>query len=535
VSNFCSGQFDGLSVLQEKHTYTVKDVENYSRLIKVEGFNLAQRTEYISFPVNELAVLSSYEVFEKKGDRWKPSKISKNVSTSTMNWNAFFTGTKNYIFAIPPMTTWRIEFKTKEKHSVFLSKLYRKGFFDADSVIYSFDLADGLEASFGNSTVQKGEFIVDAIQDSLDFLSLLIHPKGEDPERYFSNWFEAKTSPMLTLNELSVPAELVEYQKNHTKRELAEKCFKWVQDRIKYIDIENGINAVVPRQCEKVMSKGLGDCKDMATVLTALYRYFDFEAYLAISKTNSNLYRFDFPSIGLANHMVCALKLDGEWYFLDGTEDACLFGDPSIQILGTEAFLIGNKGNYFVDVPSSPRSSSKAMLEYRFNQDSGVITFNMTSTGKMNQLFYNAQKKRNNPEELLSTILQKVSSLSWTLDSLSILDSVSTVAASARIGSSSFSKIGEKYLYDLSFVPSPEHICLLFQNNEYPVFDADVHVKLAFEGNISMTSSEQLTVNGGVLNGLFKLQGNNSSEGFKESSFVKNWEALFNKPLTVTY
>ena len=535
MSNFCSAQFDGFKVLHEKHTYTVKNADNYARLISVEGINLSQETEYISFPVNELAVLSSYEAFEKKGGRWKPSKIAKNVSTSTMNWNAFFTGTKHYIFSIPPLTTWRIEFKTKERHSVFLSKLYRKGFFDADSVIYSFDMAGGLVASFSNSTIQKGEFIVDAIPDSLEYLSLLVHPSGEDRETYFSNWFEAKTAPMLTLNESSVPIELIADQKIYTKREFAEKCFNWVQERIKYIDIENGINAVVPRQCEKVMSNGLGDCKDMATVLTALYLYFGFEAYLAISKTNSNQHRFDFPSIGLANHMVCALKLEGEWFFLDATEDACLFGDPSIQILGTEAFLIGNKSNYFVDVPATPRSDSKAILEYHFNQDSGVITFNMTATGKMNRLFYNAQKKRNNPGELLSTILQRVSSLSWTLDSLSVIDSVSTISASAKIGASSFSKIGDRYLYDLSFVPTPVHLCLLFQNNEFPLFDADVHVTLTFDGNISMTSSEQLTVNGGELNGLFKLESDKSAEGFEESSFVKNWEALFKKPLTVTY
>lgn len=528
-------------IREETHNYRLTGLENYQQTISIDGINEGSQPEQVGFPVNELAELVSFQLYEKKGEDWKPSKLKRDITISTISRSSFFSGTKNYFFEIPAGIEFRLEFTTREKHSIFLTKCYRSGWFDAEHVLYNFDLAEGLQWTARNGEMRTGIFSVDeSMYDSLKSFPYLIHPKGTAPLAYFSAWFDERINPQLDIDPNLIPQSLKNVAENGSREDLAKACFHFVQSQIKYIDIENGIHAIIPRHCEKVLKNGLGDCKDMATLLTALFRHFNFEAYSAISRTNGKDDIFDFPSVALANHAVCALHFQDQWYFLDATEDACLFEDPSIQILGTELFLVGYEGNPFLKVDEVPRSQSFAELNYHLTKDL-TLELEMRTFGKMNHFLYYTQLKEKDPAKQVKMVLDQISGLKWNIDELVTLDSTSLLRASVTLGSSMYSKMGNRTLYNLQFLPDPVLMSSLFQNSRYPRFDGKIDVNLDFGGTVKsvFTPNEasllEVNVVENELHVRCRLQKEPNLDAFKVSALMVSWDEFMKQPLLIEY
>lgn len=530
-----------LVVDQEHHSYTVQDLENYQEAITVEGRNNSLSEETVGFLVNESAELLNYQLYERKGSKWKASKLKKDVTISTIDRSSFFTGTRYYYFQIPAGVEFKLEFTTQEKHTMFLTRCHKSGWFDAENVSYSFSLPENLKLTARNGSVHNGSFRItrDSFGEDAS-IPYLIHPREQDPTSYFSSWFEERINPQLEINPDLIPSELTEVSKNGSQLDLAKACFRFVQTQIKYIDIENGINAIIPRQCEKVLKNGLGDCKDMATLLTALYRHFGLEAYSAISRTNSKEDVFNFPSIGLANHTICALKFEEEWYFLDATEDACLFGDASIQTLGTEVFLVGYDGDPFLAVDENPRSKCVAELNYTLREDM-TLDLEMSTFGKMNHFLYHTQLKEKNPGEVIKSVLGQISGVEWTIASVSIQDSVSTIQASATMSPSMYSKMGRKNLYNLQFLPTPVIMTALFQNSRFPRFNGTVQLNLDFGGEIRSVFSDKGTKGLKIVEKdeelmiTCLLDKEEDAKSFDTNPLNTEWKELVKQPLLIGY
>lgn len=536
VPNFGFGE-TGLTIFSENYTYKLESLDTYTSLVEVEGINATQQTSFIAFPVGELAEVISIEVYELIKDKWKASRIKNEVTISTMSWSAFFTGTKKYIYSIPAGVVFRFVFKTAEKNSIFLTEMQSKGQFDAASVSYHFFLPENLELSDQSGGNFEGEvYYRNEDFKEYDELFYVIHPKNRVAIDYFSEWFNERIEPQLAISETVIPDELVAKYKLETKKEFAKNCFRFVQDQIKYIDIENGINAVIPRHSEKVLKNGMGDCKDMATLLCGLYRYFGFEAYPAISRTNSKSKIFDFPSVGLANHMICVLRLDEEWYFLDPTEEGCLFGDPSIQILNTEVFLVGGKGNYFLSVPDHPRSETIARLEYRIDKETDSLYLTITSEGKLNSNFYYLSLKRNDKERFLEQYFSKISGVRLRLKSFAITPEKSILFLEGKLGYSNYAELGQTRLYHLTFVPKLEDLCLILQNNNIPLFDCNLEIGFNFSGKMDLQqefSTTLIETKKEERNDIFLLHIKQNEDQFE--LLKREWSTFLEQPKSIEY
>lgn len=533
--------FCQLYVEQELHDYVVEDLENYQETITVIGENRSNSEESLGFLVNEDAELLNYQLFQRKGGKWKPSKLKKEMTISSIDRSSFFSGTRYYYFPIPSGMEFKLEFSTKEKHTIFLTKLYKSGWFDAEDVKYSFQVPDNLLLTTRGGHIFDGYFqISDWVYEGEPNMPYLIHPRSADPLEYFSSWFEDRIDPQLEIDPSLIPEELTKITETGGRLELAKACFQFVQQKIKYIDIENGINAIIPRQCEQTLKNGLGDCKDMATLLTALYRHFGFEAYSAISRTNDKAGVLNFPSIGLANHTICALRFEGEWYFLDATEDACLFGDASIQTLGSEVFLVGYDGDPFLDVDENPRSDSWAQFYYSLDEEMN-LQLQLMVGGKMNHFFYHSQLKENDPSKTIKSVLDKITGVNWEISDVSIIDSFSLIKAVVPMSASMYSKMGSKTLYNLEFLADPIMMTSLFQNSRYPIFDGEVSTVLGFGGEIQNVPDSSLDPDlwivqvGNDLSIKCKFKKALDKESFEKSSLISTWEEIIKKPLLIQY
>ena len=103
---------------------------------------------------------------------------------------------------------------------------------------------------------------------------------------------------------------------------------------------EDGLEGFVPRPAGLVCSRRFGDCKDMASLLTALLQIAGLDGHFTWIGTRDIPYdHTDLPVPLCDNHMICTLRIGDRWIFLDGTDPNCIFGFPSAFIQGKQALV----------------------------------------------------------------------------------------------------------------------------------------------------------------------------------------------------
>ena len=140
-----------------------------------------------------------------------------------------------------------------------------------------------------------------------------------------------------------------------TQREKAAHIYQWVQKNMHYIAFEDSLEGFIPRQAADICKRKFGDCKDMASILTAMCRKAGIDAYFTWIGTRHKPYTYEETPLPLvANHMICTIKLDGEWVFLDGTDPLIPFGLNPEGIQGKEAMVaISEKDFKIIRVPET--------------------------------------------------------------------------------------------------------------------------------------------------------------------------------------
>lgn len=148
-----------------------------------------------------------------------------------------------------------------------------------------------------------------------------------------------------------------------TKEELVRNIYYWVQDNMKYIAFEDGLGGFVPRQANDIFRKRYGDCKDMSSLLTFMYKTAGFPAYLCWIGTRDLPYSYtDLPLPNSDNHMIAAVYLQQRWQFLDATARFLPYGYPSGFIQGKEALVaIAPDSFQVVKVPTMPAVSNSTV------------------------------------------------------------------------------------------------------------------------------------------------------------------------------
>lgn len=134
-----------------------------------------------------------------------------------------------------------------------------------------------------------------------------------------------------------------------TQRQKAERIYKWVQQNIRYVAFEDGMGGYIPREAGLVFHRRYGDCKDLSSLLVTMYRAAGLQAYFTWIGTRDIPYTYDNTPLPLTdNHMICALKLDNDWVFADGTDPLIAFGVPPYALQGKEALIGIDADNYKV-------------------------------------------------------------------------------------------------------------------------------------------------------------------------------------------
>ena len=91
--------------------------------------------------------------------------------------------------------------------------------------------------------------------------------------------------------------------------EIIQRLAAYVQHNVRYVAIEIGIGGYQPHAAQEVFASGYGDCKDKATLLSALLREVGIDSYYALINNNRDYLSPDFPSMLAFNHVILAILL----------------------------------------------------------------------------------------------------------------------------------------------------------------------------------------------------------------------------------
>jgi transglutaminase-like putative cysteine protease len=135
----------------------------------------------------------------------------------------------------------------------------------------------------------------------------------------------------------------------NTKTDAAKAAaiYKWVQDNVRYIAFEDSLGGFIPREAGLVFHRRFGDCKDMSSLLRGMCKAAGLDARYVWIGTRSIPYALkSTPIPSLFNHMICAVKIEGKWVFLDGTDNVLPYGAIPYAIQGKDALICNNAEQY---------------------------------------------------------------------------------------------------------------------------------------------------------------------------------------------
>lgn len=171
--------------------------------------------------------------------------------------------------------------------------------------------------------------------------------------------------------------------------EKVKAIYYWVQDHIKYIAFEEGIEGFVPRMANQVCEKRYGDCKDMAVLIYKMLEVAEIKGGKIVwIGTNNIPFKYsDFPSSAVDDHMIAAYEYNGKTYFLDATSSLQPIEVPAFSIQGKEALVFGGRNDYRIEkVPVPTQEITNYNAKYRIEiQNKKILgTADQTVSGYYN-------------------------------------------------------------------------------------------------------------------------------------------------------
>jgi len=166
-----------------------------------------------------------------------------------------------------------------------------------------------------------------------------------------------------------------------------QKVFKWVQQNIRYIAFEYGIGGFKPDEAISVLENKYGDCKGMTSLLVVLLNQIEIDAHYCWITTNKHPYKERFPSPAADDHMICVVRIDTGFLYLDATNKYQTLGEVDERIQGKMALIEDGKESFIIQkLPETPHSANS------INTKSNLTIINDTIFDKV-KVFYTGLSK----------------------------------------------------------------------------------------------------------------------------------------------
>ena len=159
------------------------------------------------------------------------------------------------------------------------------------------------------------------------------------------------------------------------------EAIRFVQDEIRYLGIETGINSHQPHQPEEVLKNRFGDCKDKSYLLVELLRKLGVEAWPAyVNSSNRGHVDDNAPSPFAFNHVIVKFRYHDVDYWVDPTINqqsgplslVCL---PNYQ----KALVLDDKNTTFDEIPVSTSDRVSIRENLWFTDSTAEVKYEVES------------------------------------------------------------------------------------------------------------------------------------------------------------
>jgi Domain of Unknown Function with PDB structure (DUF3857)/Transglutaminase-like superfamily len=157
----------------------------------------------------------------------------------------------------------------------------------------------------------------------------------------------------------------------------------YMQRQIRYVAIEIGIGGYQPHNAGDVFKNQYGDCKDKATLLSAMLKEAGIDSYYAVTQINRGIVQPQFASALSFNHMILAIRLPdgvpmtnlyavvpdpklGNLLFFDPTDEYTPLGYLPDSEQDNDVLLVAPDGGQLVHLPLLPPATNRLMRTGRF-------------------------------------------------------------------------------------------------------------------------------------------------------------------------
>jgi hypothetical protein len=164
-------------------------------------------------------------------------------------------------------------------------------------------------------------------------------------------------------------------------RDQARKLHEWVTENMRYVAVYLGNGPWVPNAVDEVIDRRYGDCKDMATLLTALLAAKGIKSEQALVTLTDNYTKLKTPMRAGINHVVVYLPEFG--IYADPTNPLTPFGMIEPMLAGKFVIRVGPMGAKIdrvpVDNPGDARAEVETVLTLTPNKEMNVETTTRTT------------------------------------------------------------------------------------------------------------------------------------------------------------
>jgi transglutaminase-like putative cysteine protease len=125
------------------------------------------------------------------------------------------------------------------------------------------------------------------------------------------------------------------------RREQARAIYEWVSQHVRYVGIEFGQGAIVPRDADLVLTNAYGDCKDIAVLLSALLKAKNIDSEPVLINAGNGYTLSTAPTLAELNHAI--IWIPEFKLYADATAQAVPFGVLPLYEYGKSVVLAGNE------------------------------------------------------------------------------------------------------------------------------------------------------------------------------------------------
>jgi len=173
-------------------------------------------------------------------------------------------------------------------------------------------------------------------------------------------------------------------QDNATDEQRVVKALEFVQDEIRYLGIENGINSHQPTDPSVVFARGYGDCKDKALLFCTILRFLDkvdATPVLVSSRFRRNVQNFIATPL-VFDHAIVRVILNGNTNYVDVTRS---FQRGPLDRRFADYFgagiLLDENSPGLISIPAKDAGTPRTRIEENFDvSTSGATELVVTSS-----------------------------------------------------------------------------------------------------------------------------------------------------------